>query len=346
MPADGRYLVAALVPVLLSACDRSPTAAVTAQTGTAGVQERTITFQNGDVTLAGTYLRPAMPGRVPGVVLFHGSGPQARDLDTARWFAAQGVAALAYDKRGVGQSTGDFRRVPFMDLTRDGLAGVEWLRQRADVDPSRVGVWGLSQGGWLGPLAASESNDVAFVIAVSGPGVSPGEQMVFYYENRLREADVADSTIRDITVLRRDAWQAAFTRQGIPAVRARIERLRPSVSNQQASAQLDDLIETLAHPDNDWIRNEMRYDPIVALRALHVPSLFVFGNEDTLVPVPESIDVIRRTLTTSHLADFTIRTIAGADHAMNVRPGASRQPRDQYEAAMRDWLNAHVLRPR
>src|SRR5262249_20808399 len=150
--------IAALAAVSLSACDEPGGGAVGAA---AGVQEETVAIRSGDVTLAGTLVRAAARGRAPRVVIFHGSGPQPRDLETARWFAAQGVVALTYDKRGVGESGGDFRTVPFMELARDGLASVAWLRQRADVDPARVGVWGLSQGGWLGPLAASESSDVA-----------------------------------------------------------------------------------------------------------------------------------------------------------------------------------------
>jgi len=107
--------------------------------------------------------------RHPAVVLFHGSGLQKRDLITARWFAAEGIAALAYDKRGVGESGGDFRMVPFMELCDDGLGAIKYLKSRKEIDAKRIGVWGLSQGGWLGPRAASRSADVAFVIAVSGP---------------------------------------------------------------------------------------------------------------------------------------------------------------------------------
>jgi dienelactone hydrolase len=140
--------------------------------------EEAVSFRSGTVTLAGTIVRPAAATRSPAVVLFHGSGPQRRDLTTARWFAEQGILALAYDKRGVGESTGDFRAVPFTDLCDDGLAAIDLLKRRSDVDANRIGVWGLSQGGWLGPLAASRSPDVKFVIAVSGPGVSPGEQMI------------------------------------------------------------------------------------------------------------------------------------------------------------------------
>jgi uncharacterized protein len=105
---------------------------------------------------------------------------------TAGWFAKHGIAALAYDKRGVGESTADFRTVPFLELCGDGLAAIEYLKSRQDIDTKHIGLWGLSQGGWLGPLAASRSSDVAFVIAVSGPALSPGEQMIFYYANELR----------------------------------------------------------------------------------------------------------------------------------------------------------------
>jgi fermentation-respiration switch protein FrsA (DUF1100 family) len=76
---------------------------------------------SGDITLAGALFMPDDRVRHPAVVLFHGSGPQSRDAETAYWFAQHGVAALAYDKRGVGESAGDFRTVPFMQLWK--LAG-------------------------------------------------------------------------------------------------------------------------------------------------------------------------------------------------------------------------------
>ena len=76
--------------------------------------EETVHFANGDIALAGTLVLPEGSQPHPAVVLVHGSGPQKRDLSTARWFAAEGIAALAYDKRGVGESGGDFRKVPFM----------------------------------------------------------------------------------------------------------------------------------------------------------------------------------------------------------------------------------------
>ena len=104
------------------------------------VREEAVRFASGTVNLAGTLVLPEGPSAHPAVVLFHGSGSQERDLITARWFASQGVAALAYDKRGVGESTGDFRAIPFMELCDDGLAAVRYLKSRKEIDAKQIGV--------------------------------------------------------------------------------------------------------------------------------------------------------------------------------------------------------------
>jgi fermentation-respiration switch protein FrsA (DUF1100 family) len=93
-----------------------------AQTGSGpqAIREESVHVLNGDVNLAGTLVLPNDSKRHPAVVLFHGSGPQARDLFTARWFAKQGVAALAYDKRGVGESTGRPPATPLPTKNPDG----------------------------------------------------------------------------------------------------------------------------------------------------------------------------------------------------------------------------------
>ena len=71
------------------------------------------------------------------------------------FFASRGLAVLTYDKRGCGGSGGDWKTVDLDVLAQDALAGVRWLKAQPGVDASRVGVWGISQGGWIGPLAAS-----------------------------------------------------------------------------------------------------------------------------------------------------------------------------------------------
>jgi dienelactone hydrolase len=314
-------------------------------------------FASGDVTLAGTLVLPEGSQPHPAVVLFHGSGPQKRDLFTARWFASEGIAALAYDKRGVGESSGDFLKVPFMDLSNDGLAAIKYLQSRKEIDAKRIGVWGLSQGGWLGPLAASRSADIAFVIAVSGPGVSPGEQMIVYYANELRQQGVPEREVREASAVRRDIWAYMANGLGYEKVKAEMIEAHSKPWYKQAKAQQDDSFGPLPTPAQLnkpvgrsllWFKQEAVYDPVPALRALRVPALFLFGDHDQLIPVDESVAVIQRVLAEDQHHNFTIRVFPKVDHGMQLAtsdamgaPVGAVDP--QYLKTMHDWLSTHVL---
>ena len=346
-------LTSFLLFVAIPAIACTPRASLEKPSAKSGGSEEAVRFASGDVTLAGTLVLPAGAQPHPAVVLFHGSGPQTRDLFTARWFADQGIAALAYDKRGVGESTGDFRKVPFMDLSDDGLAALQYLKSRKEIDAKRVGVWGLSQGGWLGPLAASRSADIAFVIAVSGPGVSPGEQMIVYYANELRDQGVAERGVREASTVRRDIWAYMASGLGYEKVKAELNQARTRPWFKQAKAQQDDSFGPLPTPAERnkpvgrsllWFKQEAIYDPVPALRALHVPALFLFGDHDRLIPVEESVAIIQRVLAEDQHHDFTIRVFPNVDHGMQLTTSDAMGDTDpQYLKTMHDWLSTHVL---
>ena len=86
--------------------------------------------------------------RVTGDSVVHGSGAQTRDayVSFATVFARHGIATLIYDKRGTGHSTGSWQHSPFGALADDASAAVEFLARRAEVDATRVGIWGGSEG--------------------------------------------------------------------------------------------------------------------------------------------------------------------------------------------------------
>jgi uncharacterized protein len=135
-------------------------------------------------------------GEITGRYLMDGPGRRLIEL---------GFVVLAYDKRGVGQSTGQYEMIGpsnsvrmFDLLAADVLAGVEALRRRSDVDAARIGLVGFSQAGWIAPLAASRSRDVAFLVIVSGPAVSVGEEIAYSRlagEDPGSEQGVADADI-------------------------------------------------------------------------------------------------------------------------------------------------------
>jgi len=137
--------------------------------------------------LAGTLDVPPGRGPFPAVVWVHGAGESARlPYDGAPLIQAlvdAGIAVLSYDKRGVGESEGeccpgDYGQ--FNLLAADVDSAVAALRSRPEIDPSRIGLLGASQAGWVVPLAAVRSNGrVAFTALVDAPAVATGEEDLY-----------------------------------------------------------------------------------------------------------------------------------------------------------------------
>ncbi|WP_084960461.1 alpha/beta hydrolase family protein [Thermoactinospora rubra] len=134
--------------------------------------------------LRATVRAPATPGRHPAMVFVSGSGNGSREEFTpqAEFLAAAGVVTLTFDKRTVGYN---FRDRDFGLLADDALRMVKYLRSRPDVNPDLTGIWGVSEGGWVVPIAASRSRDVGFVVLVSSPNVSPLRQVAWALNEQL-----------------------------------------------------------------------------------------------------------------------------------------------------------------
>jgi dienelactone hydrolase len=150
----------------------------------AASREELVQFTNEDATLRGTLFLPTTPGPHPAVVIVHGSGDFKRRLYRiwADRIVRAGIAVLLYDKRGVGDSTGHYEGDNNTSpenlalLAGDAAAGVGYLALRSDIRKDRIGLLGISQGGWIVPLAAEKSHYVAYMVLLSGPTVTVGEQ--------------------------------------------------------------------------------------------------------------------------------------------------------------------------
>jgi pimeloyl-ACP methyl ester carboxylesterase len=128
---------------------------------------------------------PSLPpgaGPFPAVAMVHGSGPRTRDeFDIfSAYFELNGIAVLADDKRGVGESGGTYPGDAAADstidlLARDAQAEVRFLARLPQVDPHRIGLFGDSQAGWIVPLAASREPAVRWAMLNSGPTTTVGE---------------------------------------------------------------------------------------------------------------------------------------------------------------------------
>ncbi|MBR5101851.1 MAG: alpha/beta fold hydrolase, partial [Muribaculaceae bacterium] len=150
--------------------------------------EEEVTFSHDGMTLAGTLTLPAEGGKYPAVVLVTGSGPQDRDETImghkpfrliADYLTRRGIAVLRYDDRGVGGSSTATGSETTIDLAQDALAAVRYLRNRADIDASKVGIIGHSEGGLIAMINAAEHpEEVAFIVSLAGPAIKGKDMMI------------------------------------------------------------------------------------------------------------------------------------------------------------------------
>jgi pimeloyl-ACP methyl ester carboxylesterase len=159
-----------------------------------------IQFPSHGVTLSGSLLIPQDQPLRAAVVFIHGSGKQARNLDLARRLADAGIAALVYDKRGAGKSGGEYEGGQSVSehnislLADDALAALETLARHPAMNGIPIGLAGISQAGWIAPLAAARSKGAAkFLLLWSGPVCKVSEEDIYSIYTRDREMRVAPS---------------------------------------------------------------------------------------------------------------------------------------------------------
>jgi dienelactone hydrolase len=277
-----------------------------------------VTFRNGNVVLAGSLYVPSTPGRHPAIVFLQGSGPEIRwgaNRFWADYFARRGVAALIYDKRGSGKSSGNWRTSNFNDLAGDALAGIALLRSRPDIDSAQIGIHGHSQGATIAPLIAARSGSVAFVVAVSGSGVPMWKSEIYSLHHAMTAARIHGAALRHA--------DAAITRV---IDYARTGTRWEKVAAAQASWPKESWHDALSVPKNSYFwpffKKIANFDSAVSWRRVRVPVLIVQAGDDEHIPVEASTRAMRGALTAANNPDYTIVVMPGAPHTFVVHPQA------------------------
>lgn len=144
-----------------------------------------VEFASHGVTLSGSIALPEAAPIHAAIVFIHGSGSQTRSLAVAKRFAEAGIAALVYDKRGVGASGGEYEGNQSVSeknialLADDAVAALEALARHPALDGVRLGFAGISQAGWIAPIAAQRSKRVDFLVLWSSPVCKVSEEDIF-----------------------------------------------------------------------------------------------------------------------------------------------------------------------
>jgi heat shock protein HslJ/pimeloyl-ACP methyl ester carboxylesterase len=308
-------------------------------------------FESGDISLAGTVVRPRRGGVLPGVVLIHGSGATDRSslMFYARMFAKNGFAALVYDKRGVGGSGGDpeaWRRFNFQDLAGDAAAAVRYHRGRDDVDAYSVGLFAVSQGCWVAPLAAVRAGHVAFMVQVSASVTTVADDRLFERSARLRQEGFDEEAIEQ-------ARQMQIVDQEVTRSGRQFDRFKELWDEHSSKPWFRRvyLSEKPVPPDHEWrkwYRTVIDFNPVPVLRELSVPAMWIFGDpaRDRFAPVQASVDALRELNNSGK--EYEIKVYPGTDHSLQKDGGGisglwNRKP--VFEDDLFAWLEDRTVDP-
>lgn len=329
-----------------------------------------VKFVNSNVTLAGTLTLPKKSGRHPAVVMLHGSGPVNRDHEAfgikffqiiADHFTRKGIAVLRYDSRGVGGSMGKVFQYTISDVSGDALAAVRYLKTRDDINHAQIGLCGHSQGGIVAPLAATRSEDVAFIICISGIG-STGEES-FYAQNEAvarAEGATEEEIIENSRTLE---MFISFVREGASDSEMRPVIIR-MVRNQMAltsrngkreAGGTEKEIETkiscvLTTYNTPWFRSFLDYDAKQVLARVKCPVLLLFGELDLQVPAEMHSRAMVSALERAGNDDYVMKIFPKANHLfLHARTGSPSEYGDLakefvpgFLEFMSDWILEHV----
>lgn len=321
-----------------------PTTAATALRGIASCLEE-VSFASDSLLLAGQWLTPRGGGPFPAAVVIRGSGESVRGNPWTEMLAAvlveTGVGVLVPDKRGSGESEGDWRMADFVDLAGDAIAAVGYLSSRPDVMPDRIGVMGLSQGGQIAPIAAERSDSVAFVINIVGAAVPFLENVRFEMLHTFEE--------EGLTGVELDA--------AMNIVDAAVAYLSGSLSwdayagaLRETRAVLDDAItdEYFIHAPDHWrwefFRRLADFDPADWWLRVKQPALVMLGEADRNTPTAETASRLRQIFAEIGHPDATVLVFEGLGHDLINHSAPGPMGEHGLRADVRNALGSWVRR--
>ena len=221
-----------------------------------------IEFVSHGAKLSGSIVFPS--GDIHAAVVFiHGSGKQARNPNLAALFAREGIAALVYDKRGVGKSGGEYESNHNVGeqnlalLADDAAAALRSLAAHPALKGKPVGFAGISQAGWIAPLAAQRTDQAKFLLMWSGPVCKVSEEDIYSKYTGDANSRIRATLCRGVEGAHREIHLARFSGPGYRCGRGPGQALDPrllDLQRQRPSIPVDLSIESLQRLRRDGHR--------------------------------------------------------------------------------------------
>lgn len=329
--------------------------------------------------LDGILSHPATEAPYPAIVLLHGSDRSGMKdpyyTEHADNLVQSGFAVLRYDGPGWGGASSEESTFETLEYrTEEAIAAIQYLQSRPDVKSNAVGLWGISQGGWICQMAAAAYDGVAFIIPVSGPGVTPVEQEVYRVEAESRAVGFSEDEIIKAVLMRRAMADIVLAEPIYQEVNLsesqsvddgpwrKMVELAYNPNPVDPGTELGVVIEVLktikdepwtkplhldqvlpmlnSLPPQAWgmakaqMKAVMNVNPADFLTKVHCPVLAIFGEADTSVPVEKSVALYKQYLSEACNKALTVRVFPKASHTIRVGETFA----SGYFELMLDWL--------
>lgn len=291
-----------------------------------------VLFENekDNVVLAGTLTFPNEGSNFPAVVMITGSGGQDRNeellghkpfLVISDFLTRNGIAVLRFDDRGIAQSTGDHSKATSEDFANDVLAAVQFLKERKEIDKTKIGLIGHSEGGMIAPLAAIQSDDVSFIILMAGPGI-PGDSILYLQGALIQRAEgESEEKIKKSVELQRSIFKMVINSTDDEKLnkdlRDKFYEEYPNMTEEEKKeigdpeVYLDMQIKTITSP---WFKYFLKFDPAPVLEKVKCAVLAINGENDLQVPPRENLSAIKSALERSGNNNFEVVELKRLNH--------------------------------
>lgn len=315
--------------------------------------------------IAGTLTLPAGAGPHPAVLMITGSGAQDRDETIFEhkpfWVIADhlsrsGIAVLRVDDRGIGGSDRGPDAATSLNYAGDVLAGVDYLARQSEIDADKIGLIGHSEGGLIAPIAATRTEQVAFIVLLAGPGISGKDLMPLQLAAIQRSVGRPQDNIDRQLAAQADAHALVIDGADESEVRAAVARLvgvqlETVAPQQRAQVDLDQAAQVAtAQMMSAWYRTFLITDPRDALSEVTCPVLALNGTLDLQVPADANLSAIEETLRAAGNEDVTVQALDGLNHLFQSATTGSVAEYGQIEETfspaaldrVTDWIRART----
>ena len=296
------------------------------------IKDVVFTNQKDKIDLAGTLTLPKSKKKSPAVVLIAGSGPNDRDETIfghkpfwvlADYLTRNGIAVLRYDKRGIGQSGGEYFTASTQDFAADAKAAINYLKTRKEIDTLYIGLIGHSEGGIIAPMVAAENSDVHFIVLMAGLGVGGSELSLAQNQFAFNKTALSEEGKEHLNEMLKNIYQSVTTWK---------EYVGSEAERNQLKLDLGELLETLpaeisstvskeafvkkttANIATPWFRSFLKIRPADYLHELTIHVLAINGERDTQVDYTKNLTAIETALKKGGNKYYTIKTYPLLNH--------------------------------